>query len=471
MATVRERPTEQYASPLIRDSPASPAGPIEAAELAGLKPPPEIPLPRLIQVLRFNQRQIEFVFHARRKLGDVFRMCGIVRGDPVITCHPSHVRSLFTAKPELAPSLTGESPLRPIVGPNSTLTALGERHMRQRKLLLPSFHGKAVARYAEMIGDVAEREIDKWETGRPMALAPRMQAITLDVIMAAIFGIEGRPKIGTPEYGLRLATKELVNASTWRLAQVAELMNIGRDEPVGFTKMGLSLLDSQAYAVIGARRKADLEGRHDILSLLLQARTEDGEALTDRELRDELLTLVLAGHETTANSLAWTWERLVRHPEAYDRLRSAVRDDDDSDTQIEWAINEGMRCRPVIPMVGRRVTVPWQLGDYGVPADTPVPMSVLLLHHREDIYEDPFAFRPERWEGHQPGTYEWIPFGGGIRRCLGATLAMAEQRAVMRAVTERLDMVSDDPEPEHAVHRNVTMIPSRGGRVVITSKR
>jgi cytochrome P450 len=462
---------QQYVSPLIKEAPASPAGPIEAEELDTLRLPPEIPLPRLLQVLRFNQRQIEFVFHARRKLGDVFRMRGTVPGGPVVTCHPDHVRSLFTAKPELAPSLTGESPLRPIVGPNSTLTALGERHMRQRKLLLPPFHGKAVARYAEMIEEVTERQIDSWPVGRPLALAPRMQAITLDVIMAAIFGIEGRPKIRTPEYGLRLATKELVAASTWRIAQVAELMNIGRDEPVGFTKAGLAVLDRQAYAVIAARRNADLEGRHDILSLLLQARTEDGEALTDRELRDELLTLVLAGHETTANSLAWTWERLVRHPDAYERLRSAVRDDDGADAQVEAAINEGMRCRPVIPMVGRRVTVPWQVGDYCVPADTPIAISILLLHHRDDVYEDPFAFRPERWEGHQPGTYEWIPFGGGIRRCLGAALAMAEQRVVLKAMTERLDLEADEPEPEHAVHRNVTMIPARGARVLISAKR
>jgi cytochrome P450 len=462
---------QHYVSPLIREAPASPAGPIEPEALDALRPPPEIPLPRLLQVLRFNQRQIEFVFRARRKLGDVFRMRGTVPGGPVITCHPDHVRSLFTAKPELAPSLTGESPLRPIVGPNSTLTALGERHMRQRKLLLPPFHGKAVARYAEMIEEVTERQIDSWPVGRPLALAPRMQAITLDVIMAAIFGIEGRPKIGTPEYGLRLATKELVAASTWRIAQVAELMNVGRDEPVGFTRAGLAVLDRQAYAVIAARRNADLEGRHDILSLLLQARTEDGEALTDRELRDELLTLVLAGHETTANSLAWTWERLVRHPDAYERLRSAVRDDDGADTQVEAAINEGMRCRPVIPMVGRRVTVPWQLGDYGVSANTPIAISILLLHHRDDIYEDPFAFRPERWEGHQPGTYEWIPFGGGIRRCLGAALAMAEQRMVLKAMADRLDLEPADPEPEHAVHRNVTMLPAGGARVVIRARR
>src|SRR3954453_13559511 len=219
MAIAEER---EHASPLIGEASPSPAGPIDEATLDGLPRVPMIPLPRLIQVLRFNQRQIEFVFGARRRLGEGFRMHGVVSGNPVITSPPDHVRSLFTAKPELAPSPTGESPLRPIVGANSTLTALGARHMRQRKLLLPQFHGKAVARYAEMIRDVTARELDSWPVGRPMSLAPRMQAITLDVIMSAIFGIDGRPKIGTPEHAVRLATKELVNASTWRVAQVAE---------------------------------------------------------------------------------------------------------------------------------------------------------------------------------------------------------------------------------------------------------
>jgi cytochrome P450 len=382
------------------------------------------------------------------------------------------VRSLFTAKPELAPSLTGESPLRPIVGPNSVLTAVGPRHMRQRKLLLPAFHGEAIQRYIEMIADAAEREIERWPIGRPFSLAPRMQAITLDVIMAGIFGIEGAPAAGTPERRLRTATKVLLAASTSPVAQLGELMNVGSEEPVGLTRVGVGVLDKATYAVIAERRRAtDLEERADILSMLLLARTEDGEALTDQELRDELLTLVLAGHETTANSLAWTWERLVRTPHAYERLRDAVRSDADSEAEIEAVINEGMRSRPVIPMIGRRVTVPWQLGDYGIPADTPVAMSILLVHHREDLYPDPFAFRPERWHGHKPGTYEWIPFGGGIRRCLGAALAMAEQRVVLDAMTRRLDLEPDDPEPEHAVHRNVTMIPARGARVVIRARR
>jgi cytochrome P450 len=468
-----EAPPLDAAGGLRGAAPASPAGRLDSFEdAAGLPEPPLVPLPRWSQVLRFNQRQIEFVFRAQRELGDVFRMNGIVPGHPIVTSHPDHVKSLFKASPEDAPSLTGESPLRPIVGPNSTLTALGERHMRQRKLLLPSFHGEAVARYAQMISEAAEREINRWPLGRPFALAPRMQAITLDVIMAGIFGIEGKPAPGSPEHGLRMATRGLVQASTWPLAQVAELMNIGSDEPMGLTRAGLVLLDKPTYAVIAKRRRADdLDDRTDILSMLLRARTEDGEALTDRELRDELLTLVLAGHETTANSLAWTWERLVRHPEAHDRLRDSVRSGVESEENVENAITEGMRSRPVIPMIGRRVMVPWRLGDYAVAADTPIAMSILLLHHREDVYPDPFAFRPERWEGQKPGTYEWIPFGGGIRRCLGATLAMAEQRIVLEAMARRLDLEADDPEPEHAVHRNVTMIPAHGARVILRERR
>jgi cytochrome P450 len=475
MASVAESVAPVDAAPangLIGEAPPSPAGPIEPGDAARLPGPPTVPLPRAVQVLRFNQRQIQFVFRARRELGEVFRMRGTVPGGPVVTSHPDHVRSLFTAKPEEAPSLTGESPLRPIVGPNSTLTAVGPRHMRQRKLLLPPFHGEAIERYTEMIAAAADREIAGWPIGRPFALAPRMQAITLDVIMAGIFGIEGRPRVGTPEHGLRLATRSLIRASTWPMARVAELMNVGRDEPVGLTRSGLAILDRPTYAVIAQRRRAaDLEERHDILSLLLGARTEDGEALTDRELRDELLTLVLAGHETTANSLAWTWERLVRNPAAYERLRDAVRSDEDAAEHIEASITEGMRSRPVIPIIGRRVMLPWRLGDYAVPADTPITMSILLLHHREDVYPEPFAFRPERWLGRKPGTYEWIPFGGGIRRCLGAALAMAEQRVVHDAIVRRLDLEAAEPEPERALHRNVTMIPARGARVVVRSRQ
>ena len=460
---------EERASDLIGEATPSPAGPIDEQEAAGLPAPPAIPLPPIAQVLRFSQRQIEFVFKARRKLGEVFMMQGY-RDPDAVTAHPDHVKSLFTAKPGDAPSLTGESPLRPILGPNSVLTANGDRHMRQRKLLLPPFHGEAVERYVEMITDAAEREIDRWPIGEPFALAPRMQAITLDVIMAGIFGIDGKAAPGTPEHALRTAVRKLTELSTTPFAQVGELLNISSDEAIAPVKVALGYLDRPTFAIIAQRRQeADVAERNDILSLLIEATTEEGEHLTDQELRDELLTLVLAGHETTANQLAWTWERLVRWPEAHDRLRETVRAGDGTD-EIERVIQESMRSRPVIPMVGRRVKKPWRLGEYAVPSETPVLMSILLVHHREDLYPDPFSFRPERWVGHKPGTYEWIPFGGGIRRCLGAALAMAEQRVVLETMARRLDLEADDPAPEKAQHRNVTMIPARGARVVVRSR-
>ena len=455
---------------LVRPAAPSPAGPIDAADLRDLPLPPEVGLPAAAQVLWFSLRQSGFVFRQRARLGDVWSARGYVRGRPVIVCHPDHVRSLFTAPPELVPTLAAESPLRPVLGPGSVLTANEPRHLPRRKLLLPAFHGEAIAAYEEMIAAAAEREISRWPLDRPFALAPRMQAITLDVILGGIFGIEGRPRPGSPEHALRLAIKEMLWSSTLPVARLAELGNIGRSEARGLTRLGLLVPDRCVYAVIRKRRRAaDLGERLDILSLLLRTEDEEGRPLPDRELRDELMTLVLAGHETTANQLAWAWERLLRAPTAHGRLLEAVRagGDAESPAWVEATIQEAMRSRPVVPMTGRRVAVPWQLGPYGVPAGRPVAVSILLLHHREDVYPDPFAFRPERWLGRKPGTYEWIPFGGGTRRCLGAALAMAEQRVVLREMARRLDLEADRPEPERPQHRNVTMIPARGGRVVL----
>jgi cytochrome P450 len=395
------------------------------------------------------------------------------QGDPfVITSHPDHVESLLKAKPQDAPSLTGESPLRPILGPNSVLTTIGEQHMRQRKLLLPAFHGDAVQRYIEMITRVAEREIDRWPIGKPFALAPRMQAVTLDVIMSGVFGIEGRPAPGTVEHRIRQTIRRLLLASTNLLFELVELQQLGRAEPRGPLKWMLGLIDRELYPAIRERRAAGVKpGAHDVLSLLLEARDEDGNKLTDEELRDQVVSLVLAGHETTANSLAWTFERLLRSPAAYDRLREIVRSGgEDAEAYVEATVHEGMRVRPVIPMIVRMVKRPWQLGEYVVPAGTPVGVSIVALHHREDVYPDPHAFRPERFVDRKPGTYTWIPFGGGIRRCLGASLAMAEQRVVLGEIAKRLDLRAPRRAPERTRQRNVTMIPARGGRVVVERK-
>jgi cytochrome P450 len=291
--------------------------------------------------------------------------------------------------------------------------------------------------------------------------------------MGGIFGIEGIPERGTLEYKLRAAIRRLLESSTMPGSKLAELMQIGHQEPFGLTKLALIIPDRFLYAIIKKRRQAeDLDERSDILSLIMRARTEDGDTLSDNELRDELMTLVLAGHETTANQLAWAWERLVRTPNAHERLCESVRSDaPDAEDVVDATITEAMRVRPVIPMTGRRVAVPWRLGEYGIPADTAVGISILLVHHREDLYPQPFSFLPERWIGQKPGTYEWLPFGGGTRRCLGAALAMAEQRVVLEAMARRLDLAAADPAPERPRHRNVTMIPARGGRVVIRSRR
>ena len=413
-------------------------------------------------------RQIEWMFGARRRYGDVFRFPTVIHDEPVtVVNHPDHVKSLIGAKPALAPSVTGESPLRPIVGAGSTLVALGDRHMRQRKLLLPSFHGEAVARYEAMIAEAVEREVDKWEPGAEIEIASRMQAVTLDVIMAGIFGVEGRPAPGTAEHALRRNVRTLADLSTKPVGQLAEFTNAGKEEPVGINKLVMRQLHRPVLQVIAERRaEAGAAERTDILSLLLRATTEDGETLTDVEVRDELLGLVLAGHETTANQLAWTVERLVRTPEAWQRLRA----DPDDAAYVDAVIHESQRSRPVIPIIGRRVAVPWRFGEHGVDARGVVLVSILLLHHREDLYPDPYAFRPERFVGVKPGTYTWLPFGGGIRRCLGAALAMAEMRIVLATIARRCELRATDPAPEHAKHRNVTMIPAGNARVVVTAR-
>src|SRR3954471_16729924 len=251
------------------EAPSSPAGPAIGDELS-LPAPPLVRQSRALVTLRLSVRQLGFVFRARRELGETFRFHGYAGDRPeAVVSHPDHVRSLFTADPEDAPSVAATSPLRPVVGPNSVLTALGPRHMRQRKLLLPAFHGEAVARYREMIAQAADREIDSWPLGSPFALAPRMQAVTLDVIMGGIFGIEGSPERGTPEHGLRRAVSTVLALSTAPGAKLAELSNLGRDEPVGVTRAILAFLDRHVYAVIGARRAGDGAGRRDdILSLL-----------------------------------------------------------------------------------------------------------------------------------------------------------------------------------------------------------
>jgi cytochrome P450 len=445
----------------------SPAGPVTDGEWVG-RQVPHVGAGRTRQTIRLGLDIGGVFFDGQREAGEVFSMNTRFDAKPVvIVSHPDHVKSLF-ANQDLAPSVTGESPVRPIVG-LSVLTANGAHHRRQRRLLMPPFHGEAIAAYRDQIRAATARELDGWPTGRPFALAPAAQAITLDVIMAGIFGIEG--ELNEAEARLRERIRWLLRQSMKRVALVGELINAGKPEPMGILKWALGYVDRSVYEVIAQRRAAHVPGkRNDIMSLLFDARDEDGQGLTDQELRNELLTLVLAGHETTANTIAWAFERLLRHPEAYDRLRAETRSENGAE-YVDATIHETMRVRPVVPVIGRRATVPWRFGDVVAPEGSRILVGIVLTHHRPDLYPDPFQFDPDRFLGVKPSTTAWLPFGGGTRRCLGAALAMEEMRIVLSEIARRTDLAVTDEAPERPAHRNVTMIPGQGGRVVATTVR
>lgn len=455
-------------NPLLGSAPPSPAGMIDQGSVP-ISIPPSLPDSALRQTIAFGSRPLPFFARAARELGETFTFEIAGRDDLfVLSSHPDHTKALFTTNPAIVPSATAESPLRPIVGPNSILTANGDRHMRQRKLLLPRFHGDAVSQYTDRIAEVAEREVDSWRPGESFPLAKRMQAVTLEVIMHGIFGIEGEPAPGSAERRLRDETRFFLALSERPIWNLVEFIYRGELEPRGPQKLVIDRMHKSYYRVISERRAIpEAERGNDVLSLLLSATDDEGELLTDEEIRDELVSLVLAGHETTANSLAWTFERLVRSPAAYRSLRDAVRGDDRAGEWIEATIHEAMRSRPVIPLVARRVQTDWRLGEWVVPKNTIVGASIVNTHHRPDLYPRPYEFLPERFLGVKPGTYTWIPFGGGTRRCLGSVLAMAEQRIVLGTIARRADLTYADPEPERERHRNVTLVPRHGGRVVV----
>ena len=424
------------------------------------------PLGPLSKSLHFLTHQGDLLF------GDAVRHGGAplryrLRGAPapvVVIYEPGDIKKLMTADEADAPSSVRQSPLAPIVGPDSVLTSIGERHRQQRALLLPRFHGKAVAAYQESIQRATDIGLRNWPTGKPVPLADIAQQITLDVIMSAIFGIPD-PQHATPaESAMRTAILRLLRLSTTPLAMVTQIANMRSERPVGALKLVLGYVDRTVYKVMDERRAAgDHDSRDDIMALLLSARTEDGKPLPDSEIRDELMTLLLAGHETTANSVAWTFERLTRNPAVYAQAREAATSNDDA--YVEALVNESMRVRPVVPIIGRELLAPFEFSGTRIEPGNTALVSILLLHHRDDLYPDPFEFRPERFLGVRPNPHHLMPFGGGIRRCLGAPLAVAELHTVVGEILRRVQLRTHDRPGEAPSNRNVTMIPARGGLV------
>jgi cytochrome P450 family 135 len=397
----------------------------------------------------------------RSRYGDVFTVRFPSFPPLVYVAAPDLVKRVFAGDPAVFHA--GEANamvLEPALGPHSVLTLDEGEHMRQRKLLLPPFHGESIRRYGEVIQEIAERDVESWPVGTTFALRPRTQRITLDVILRAVFGIRDPERF---ERARRLVD-EFGRRSHAILLFPALRRRFGRYSPFARFERARDELDAFIYEEIAIRRD-DRAEREDVLSLLLGATHEDGTPMSDRELRDELVTVIGAGHETTATALAWAVERLVRAPRVLARLRESVARGDDE--YLEAVVKETLRTRPVITDVARRVTKPVEIDSYSVPAGTLVMPAIIAIHHRADLYPDPLEFRPERFLEGQGEGYAWIPFGGGVRRCIGASFAEYEMRIVLRTIFKRVDLRAPSAEPERLRPRNITMAPARGGRVVV----
>jgi cytochrome P450 len=420
--------------------------------------PPGPSTPRPLQTMRWIARPGAMLEDCRRRYGDMFTLRIANEGTWVFLAHPDAVKEVFTGDPRVLHAGEANVVLLPVLGHHSVLLLDEAAHMSQRKLMLPSFHGERVRSYEDTMTAVARAEIDRWPLGAPHAVRPAMQRITLEVILRTVFGVQD----DAPRARLSDA---LSRAFEWgskprRMAMMAAL-GPRRVAERGLFRRVIDPADELIYEEIQRHRGApDLAERDDVLSLLLQARHDDGSPMSDVELRDELMTLLVAGHETTASALAWAVERLVRHPDKLARVR------EDDDEYLDAVCKETLRLRPILALVLRRLTEPMEIGGRPLPAGVNLAPCIYLVHRRPDVYPDPLAFRPERFLEQPAGTYTWIPFGGGVRRCLGASFALFEMRVVLREFVRGLVLRVADPRPERIKRRAITLVPERGGTVV-----
>jgi cytochrome P450 family 135 len=403
------------------------------------------------------------LYSCQDRYGDVFTLKILGEGTWVILADPEAVKQVFTGDPRVFHAGEGNQLLEPLLGSHSLLVLDEKPHMSHRKLLLPPFHGQRMQAYEATMAEIAEREIASWPTGTPYRLRPRMQALTLEIILRTVFGAREGEGLADLRDALR---RYLAMLSDPR--QLLPVIAVGprRIRRLPWFRRSMDRVDALIYREIAARRRAaDLEQRDDVLSMLLCARHEDGSPMGDGEIRDELLTLLTAGHETTATSLAWAVERLCRHPEKLQRLREEAEAGEDA--YLTATIQETLRLRPVISIVLRRLTEPVEIGGYTLPAGISVAPSVYLVHRNPETYPDPQSFRPERFLESPPGTYTWIPFGGGVRRCLGASFAQFEMAVVLRELVKRRRIRPAKPESERIYRRAITETPRDDAEVIL----
>jgi cytochrome P450 len=419
-------------------------------------------LPRALQSWLGVTRPIEARLAMRRRHGPVFRTRDVIAGELIHVADPDLIEQMFKWKPAQYSVGEPREIMEPVTGPSSILLLDGARHMRMRKLMLPPFHGEAIAHYADLIREITEREIGRWRPGQTIRTRTVSQAITLEVIIRAVFGITEPVRVAE----LQRVLPGLASINPI-LAIEPMRRDLGPRSPWGRFVRARDRVDGMLYAEIESRRRDTNGGpSQDMLGLLLAARDEDGNPLTDRELRDELITLLLAGHETTATSIGWAFERLLRTPRALDRLTEEVKAGDGD--YLDAVIKETLRVRPVVPEVFRALTESTELGGYRFEAGTQLAVSILLVQQDPELYPpDPQEFRPERFLEGAPEAYTWIPFGGGVRRCLGASFALLEMRVVIATILEQRRLRASREGSEKARFRGVTLLPSRGGEAVV----
>jgi cytochrome P450 family 135 len=428
----------------------------------GLPPGPR--MSRVMQTAIWSRQAQWFLRQSRARFGPMFSLKIAYEGNWVMVSDPELVKQVFTGDPKIFHAGEGNQILRPVLGDNSVLVLDEKKHIAQRKLLLPPFHGERMQAYGEKMGEIAAREIESWPTGTPYKLRPRMQAITLEIILETVFGVHGGARMGP----LRDALRNFLDLTTNpRVLLPILLVGPKRIKSVPAFRRRVEPVDRLIAEEIAERRRAeDLAERDDVLSMLVAARHEDGSPMSDAEIRDELLTLLVAGHETTATALAWAMERLVRHPEKLERLSDEVEAGEDA--YLTATIQETLRLRPVIVLVVRKLTEPVELGGYELPAGASVTPCIHLIHRDPAIYPEPDRFLPERFLDNPPGTYTWIPFGGGVRRCLGAAFAQFEMAVVLRELVRRRGIEPANPSSERVYRRAITETPRHDAEVVLS---
>ena len=430
--------------------------------------PPGPRMPSALQAVGWARRSLPFLERCQRRYGDIFTLRVRHGGTWVILAHPDDVKRVFTAPPERLGVGEANTLLGPVLGPRSVMMLEEPSHMIRRRLMLPPFHGPRMESAAEMIAQATRAELARWPEPGPFELWPRMQAITLEVVMSVVFGPLRTPSL------IRL--RELMRSLTDRMNDPRSLNLMALLGPRSMVsnadfRAAMELVESAVLEEVRRRReqpdRPDRPDRPDIASMLAHARYEDGSPMTARDLRDELVTLLLDG--PTSTSLAWVVERLLRHPQKLARVRAEILAGQD-DAYLQAVVQETLRVCPPVPIVVRKLLEPMELAGHTVPAGAMVAPCIHLVHRRPDLYPHPRRFEPERFLGRPPGTYTWIPFGGGVRRCLAASFALLEMKQVIRTVLAELDLRPVEPRSEHITKSAISFSPGRRGLVRIAAR-